>query len=57
MIDVIREIAREQGIRGFLKGMTMNWIKGPFAIGVSFATYDVIKKILGLPDDSKSYGS
>ncbi|XP_058840147.1 mitochondrial coenzyme A transporter SLC25A42 [Topomyia yanbarensis] len=53
------KIYREEGfIGGFYKGLSMNWIKGPIAVGISFATYDHIKhllrEIIHVQDDGSS---
>lgn len=40
-------LCREEGVRrGFFKGLSMNWIKGPIAVGISFSTYELIKEAL-----------
>ncbi|XP_043267259.1 mitochondrial coenzyme A transporter SLC25A42 [Venturia canescens] len=36
------KIYTEEGVMAFFKGLSMNWVKGPVAVGISFATYDTI---------------
>ncbi|XP_046749197.1 mitochondrial coenzyme A transporter SLC25A42 [Diprion similis] len=39
----IVKIYTEEGAFAFFKGLSMNWVKGPVAVGISFATYDMIR--------------
>jgi solute carrier family 25 protein 42 len=42
-----RKIIREEGItRGLYKGVTMNWLKGPISVGVSFMTFDTLVRLI-----------
>lgn len=46
IIWTLRYAMEKEGVRGLFKGVTMNWIKGPIAVTVSFNTYDYILKFL-----------
>ncbi|VVD05845.1 unnamed protein product [Leptidea sinapis] len=46
IVAALRHIYRTEGGRAFFKGLSMNWVKGPIAVGISFATYDHIKATL-----------
>ena len=44
IMTTTKSIVSEEGfIRGMYKGITMNWIKGPIAVGISFSTFDITK--------------
>lgn len=44
MSGTIRQLYRAEGLKGFYKGVTLNWIKGPITVGISFTAYDFMKK-------------
>jgi len=43
MLRTIQHLMKEQGTRGFFKGLSMNWLKGPISFGISFTTFDILQ--------------
>ncbi|KAI3385826.1 hypothetical protein SNEBB_000585 [Seison nebaliae] len=39
-------VIRQDGVRGLYKGLSMNWLKGPIAVGLSFTTFDLTQREL-----------
>ena len=44
--DALTTIARKEGWRALYKGLSMNWLKGPVSVGISFTMNDLIKSKL-----------
>jgi len=49
VVDVALRLVETEGVRGGLfKGISMNAVKGPLAVGVSFTIYDGLKALSGI---------
>lgn len=47
IMGTIRVIVAQEGVvHGLYKGLSMNWLKGPIAVGVSFTTFDITHNLL-----------
>ena len=51
MLTTMRLLHEEQGIRGFFKGVSMNWMKGPIAFSISFTAFDIVQSFLATDDE------
>lgn len=46
IVSSLRYIYHSEGLRGVYKGVTMNWIKGPIAVTISFNTYELVSNAI-----------
>lgn len=47
ILGTMRRVVAEEGLlHGLYKGLSMNWIKGPIAVSISFTSFDLINKFL-----------
>jgi len=43
----VKVLSDPNPIRSMYKGLSLNWVKGPISVGISFTTFDLLTKILG----------
>jgi hypothetical protein len=53
MATIVKELYQEQGVRGFFKGVTLNWFKGPIAFSISFTAFDVLQSFLETKEERR----
>ena len=47
IIGTMKKVITEEGfVHGLYKGLSLNWVKGPIAVGISFTSFDMIHKFL-----------
>lgn len=46
ILHTLRYVFMTEGVRGLYKGVSMNWLKGPLAVTISFNTYDHTVRLL-----------
>jgi hypothetical protein len=54
MAAIVTELYEEQGVRGFFKGVSLNWFKGPIAFSISFTMFDILQSFLETEEERKA---
>jgi solute carrier family 25 carnitine/acylcarnitine transporter 20/29 len=45
--DIARQIYRDQGVKGFFRGLAPTLIRSPFVNGATFGVYEAVRGALG----------
>lgn len=47
ILGTMKKVVVEEGFfTGLYKGLSLNWVKGPIAVGISFTSFDLAQKFL-----------
>lgn len=47
ILGTMKKVVVEEGLfTGLYKGLSLNWVKGPIAVGISFTSFDIIHTFL-----------
>lgn len=55
--EVLKQLWRDEGLRGLAKGFSLNIFKGPLSLSVSLTVYDVLRKEVFFEDVEGGKGS
>eukprot|EP00941_MAST-03F_sp_MAST-3F-sp1_P001431 g1431.t1 len=53
--STLMRITKEEGVQALFKGVSMNWLKGPVAVSISFTLNDLIRKKFGIEHHHHHY--
>lgn len=48
MVDILRDIVRDEGIRGLYRGLLPNFLKVIPAVSIGYVVYEQLKLMLGV---------
>mmetsp|Transcript_26901 Transcript_26901/g.62909 ORF Transcript_26901/g.62909 Transcript_26901/m.62909 type:complete len:140 (-) Transcript_26901:886-1305(-) len=55
MSSIVKELYQEQGVRGFFKGVTLNWFKGPISFSISFTCFDTMQNFMARDSERRVF--
>lgn len=53
--DVVYNLIKTEGFKGFGKGFSLNIIKGPISLSISLTVYDFLRSLSGIHYNKDAY--